>query len=136
MRANNFARVEKMYRATAIRKEAFSDEDVKVYKAALGQPGALTGSLNYYRANVFRSMRRGGIETRKEGDARIQVPTLFIYGEHDMAILPETVRGLDRFIAAPYREVRISNSGHWVQNEAVDEVNAALLEFLDDNHLS
>jgi pimeloyl-ACP methyl ester carboxylesterase len=30
----------------------------------------------------------------------------------------------------PYRELRIPDSGHWVQNEAVDEVNNALLEFL------
>ena len=37
-----------------------------------------------------------------------------------------------RFIDAPYRELRIPDSSHWVQNEAVDEVNSALLEFLDE----
>ena len=35
-----------------------------------------------------------------------------------------------RYIDAYYREVRIPDSGHWVQNEAPAEVNAALLEFL------
>jgi pimeloyl-ACP methyl ester carboxylesterase len=63
------------------------------------------------------------------------VPTLFIYGEHDFAVIPDTVRDLGRFINAPYREVRIPDRAHWVQNEAVDEVNAALLEFLADDSL-
>jgi pimeloyl-ACP methyl ester carboxylesterase len=60
------------------------------------------------------------------------VPTLFIYGERDMAVLPSTVKDLGRFIDAPYREVRIPDSGHWVQNEAVSEVNKVLLEFLSN----
>jgi pimeloyl-ACP methyl ester carboxylesterase len=128
--ANNFARVDKMYRETSMNPDAFSDEDIEAYKEALRQPGALTAGINYYRANVFRSLFRGGVETPNQGDGRIRVPTLFIYGEHDVAILPETVRGLERFIDAPYREVRIPDSGHWVQNEAVAEVNKALLDFL------
>jgi len=69
-----------------------------VYKEALRQPGALTGGLNYYRANVFKSLFRGGVETPKEADGRIQVPTLFIYGEQDVAVLPETVRDIGKFV--------------------------------------
>jgi pimeloyl-ACP methyl ester carboxylesterase len=129
--ANDFARVAKMYRETSAKSDAFTDADIEVYKEALRQPGALTAGLNYYRANVFKSLFRSGAETPKEGDGRIRVPTLFIYGEQDQAVLPETVRGLNRFIDAPYSELRIPASAHWVQNEAVQEVNAALLEFLD-----
>jgi len=129
-RANDFARVAKMYRETSVRSDAFTDEDIEVYKEALRQPGALTGGINYYRANVFKSLFRGGVETPDDG--RIRVPTLFIYGEQDQAVLPETVRGLNRFIDAPYSELRIPHSAHWVQNEAVAEVNEALLRFLAD----
>ena len=127
----DFARIERMYRETIVRPGAFTDEDIAAYKDALRQPGALTSSINYYRANVFRSLFRGGTETRRDADGRIRVPTLFIYGEQDIAVIPSTVRDLGRFIDAPYRERRIPDSGHWVQNEAVDEVNSALLEFLD-----
>ena len=130
--ANDFARVGKMYRETSARSDAFTDEDIEVYKEALRQPGALTAGINYYRANVFKSLFRGGVETPKEGDERIRVPTLFIYGEQDQAVLPETVRGINRFIDAPYSELRIPGSAHWVQNEAVAEVNEALLRFLAD----
>jgi epoxide hydrolase 4 len=128
--ANNFARMEKMYRTTAVRRGAFTDEDIQAYKEALKRPRALTSGINYYRANVLRSLFRGGVETPSAGDGRIRVPTLFIYGEKDMAIIPATVRGLDQFIDAPYRELRIPDSGHWVQNEAVVEVNEALQKFL------
>jgi pimeloyl-ACP methyl ester carboxylesterase len=135
MGANDFQRVTEMYRTTAVRSDAFTNEDLDVYREALRQPGALTASLNYYRANVFRSLKRGGVETPKDVDGRIKVPVLFIYGEQDMAVLPSTVRDLGRFIDASYREIRIPNSGHWVQNEAVSEVNDALLDFLnDDSH--
>ena len=131
-RANDLARVDEMYRKTAVRQGAFTDEDIEAYKEALRQPGALTSAINYYRANVFRSLLRGVVETPNDADGRVRVPTLFIYGEHDMAVLPSTVRDLGHFINAPYRELRIADSGHWVQNEAVAEVNAALLEFLSD----
>jgi pimeloyl-ACP methyl ester carboxylesterase len=106
-----------------------------MYKNALRVPGALTAAINYYRANVFNLFLR---ERKTEGgedlsDGRIRVPTLFIYGERDHAIAPETVRGIDRFIDAPYREVRIKTSGHWVQQEAHAEVSATLGSFLDNN---
>jgi len=130
-RKNDFACLEKMYQETTVRKGVFTDEDIEVYKSALRQPGALTAGINYYRANVFKSLFRGGVETPQD-DGRIRVPTLFIYGERDHAILPETVRGVSRFIDAPYSELRIPDSAHWVQNEAVAEVNEALLRFLAD----
>jgi len=38
---------------------------------------------------------------------------------------------IPRPVKTPYRELRIPDSGHWVQNEAVDEVNTALIEFLN-----
>jgi pimeloyl-ACP methyl ester carboxylesterase len=134
--ANDFARVERMYKETSVRPETFAEGDIAAYKEALRQPGALTSAINYYRANVFRSLMRSGGKEKGKGHGRIRVPTLFIYGEYDFAIIPDTVRGLERFIDAPYREVRIPDSAHWVQNEAVDQVNAALLEFLGDDSLT
>ncbi len=59
-----------------------------------------------------------------------------IYGERDHAVLPKTVHSISRFIDAPFSELQIANSAHWVQNEVVEEVNAALLEFLDKGSLA
>lgn len=63
-------------------------------------------------------------------DGQTHVPTLFIFAEQDFAILPETVKGVSDYVVAEYQELRIPNSGHWVQNEAAEEVNSPLMDFL------
>jgi pimeloyl-ACP methyl ester carboxylesterase len=131
MSAKDYAFVERIFKKTVARKGAFTDTDIAIYKKALDEPGALTAAINYYRANVFSMfMKRRRRVDEELSDGRIRVPTLFIYGEKDHAVMPETVRNLKAYIDAPYREVRIGTSAHWVQNEAVSEVNAALQSFL------
>lgn len=139
----DFAALNRTFRETVARKGTFSDADIEIYKEALRRPGALTAAVNYYRANVRRVMSQRKVigkperngesttdQTRLGGNGRIRVPTLFIFGEQDFAILAETVSGIAKYIDAPYREVRIADVGHWVQNEAVAEVNEALIDFL------
>jgi pimeloyl-ACP methyl ester carboxylesterase len=131
MSAKDYAFVERIFKKTVARPGAFTDTDIAVYKKALNEPGALTAAINYYRANVFSMFTKKRRSSGEElGDGHIRVPTLFIYGEKDHAVMPETVRNLKAYIDAPYREVRIGTSAHWVQNEAVPEVNAALQSFL------
>jgi pimeloyl-ACP methyl ester carboxylesterase len=134
---NNFVALERIFKDTVGRQGTFTNADIEAYKAAFRQPGAATAAVNYYRANVRRLMSRSA-KSEQDGpesgeppnDGRVRVPTLFIFGEQDFAILPATVRGVAKYIDAPFSELRIPDSGHWVQNEAADEVNAALLEFL------
>lgn len=134
---NNFAALERTFKTTAS-PGTFTNTDIALYKAALRKPGALTGAINYYRANtdwmktIFASLIKQhenseGITVKE----RIHVPTLFIYGERDFAIIPETVRSVGKYVDATYREVRIAASNHWVQQEAASEVNHALEDFLD-----
>jgi pimeloyl-ACP methyl ester carboxylesterase len=128
IRRQDFRVLEKSFQDNVGRKGSFTANDVERYKEAARQPGALTAAVNYYRANVFERLFA---RSKEAGEGRkIHVPTLFIFGEQDFAILPRSVRGLEKHIAAEYREVRIPDSGHWVQNEAPGEVNAALFEFL------
>ena len=98
--------------------------------AATDEVDALTGAINYYRANVVRMFERGKDGWTPAAGARVRVPTLFVYGERDQFIVPETVRGVGAYVAAPFREVRLPHVNHWVQQEAPAEVNAALLNFL------
>ena len=127
--ARNFYGLTRTFKKTTVRPGVFSDADIEVYKEALRPPGALTAAINYYRANFFSRF----VKRDKDSDTRprnVTVPTLFIFGEQDFAILPETVRGVGTFIDAPYQEVRFRESGHWVQEELPKEVNQALLSFL------
>jgi pimeloyl-ACP methyl ester carboxylesterase len=139
----DFVALNHTFKETVARKGAFSDADIELYREALRRPGAITAAVNYYRANVRRILspqHAGGTpggdgESKTDqatpgSDGRIRVPTLFIFGEQDFAILPATVRGIGEHVAAPYSELRIADSGHWVQNEAAAEVNEALIDFL------
>jgi epoxide hydrolase 4 len=131
---NDFAGLDRMFRKTS-RPGTFTDTDLAIYKNALRQKDpqtnttAATAAINYYRANVLSNLSRSG-DQAKAGSARIRVPTLFIYGERDFAVMPETVRDVGKHIDAPYRELRLANSNHWVQQESPAEVSAALLDFL------
>jgi epoxide hydrolase 4 len=124
-----FEGIDRTFRERVVNKSAFTDSDISLYKQAIQQPGALNAAINYYRANLRRLMFRGSPK-EKPRDEAIRVPTLFIFGEQDFAIIPATVRGVQNYVSGPYRELRIPESGHWVQNEASDEVNSALNDFL------
>ena len=110
------------------RQRVFDQADFAAYKKSWSQPFALTGAINYYRANVFQNLF-----TKQSSRGKIKVPTLFIYGEGEKAIVHETARGVERFVEAPYSELRIPNAGHWVQQEAATEVNQALRKFFADS---
>ncbi len=131
--ADDFAALERTFKNTVARPDSFTDSDIEVYKKAFREKGALTGAINYYRANFFSLFLPNRDKEKESGDKRIRVPTLFIYGERDFAIVPHTVRNVGAYVDAPFREVRVATSGHWVQNEAVAEVNAALKNFLDSS---
>ena len=130
IRRDDFAGLGKMFRSTS-RPGTFTDEDIAVYKAAAREPGALTAAVNYYRANFRRFFGRGWRDREIRTHERVRVPTLFVFGERDMAILPETVRGVADYVDAPYTELRLGRANHWVQQEYPAEVNAALLNFLE-----
>jgi pimeloyl-ACP methyl ester carboxylesterase len=83
--------------------------------------------LNYYRANILKRLF-----VKSGTRAKIKTPTLFIYGEKDKAILPPTVSGVRDLVEGPYAEHRLPGSGHWVQQEAAEEVSMALRKFLAD----
>jgi pimeloyl-ACP methyl ester carboxylesterase len=123
--ARDYRGMERALRNTTAHPGVFTSEDIAEYKETWRQPGALTAMLNFYRANIL-----GRFISRSEKPRRVTVPTLFIFGEKDRAILPETVKGVASMIDAPYREHRIPDSGHWVQQEASDEVTQVLRSFL------
>lgn len=116
--------IREMFRQTTYRDRALSAADIDACIDALSQPGALTAALNYYRANI-RS--RSGLRLARS--ARVAAETLVIWGEQDRALDVGLLDGLAR-IAPRARVYRIPDAGHWVQNEAPEEVNLALVGFL------
>ena len=122
---NNFEKPVTSLKTTTAEKDVFSDEDIEAYRGAWSKEGAITGSLNYYRANIISRMFGKSPEWRP-----IEVPTMFIYGEKDHAVLPQTVEGVGDAVSGPYTEIRIPEAGHWVQSEAAEKVTNALRDFI------
>src|SRR5262245_10312218 len=81
---------------------AATAEDRRAYIDAWSQPGALTGSLNWYRASPLHPPQGDGAELPPQLDAdsfRVTVPTLVIWGERDEALLPANLDGLKEVVA-------------------------------------
>ena len=136
-------------RRSAIQKDAFSDEDVRILREAASRPGALRSAINYYRA-AFRggdvaasmpaALRRflygdrpmPPRRERLEDWPTITAPTMVVWGEQDVALGKELTYGMEPLFATPPRIEYIADAGHWVQQEKPDEVNRLLLDFLGD----
>jgi pimeloyl-ACP methyl ester carboxylesterase len=63
---------------------------------------------------------------------KIKSPTLQIWGEEDL-FLAELTEGTDGFVDASLSLKIIPNCDHWIQQEAPEEVNQIIEEFLDYN---
>jgi pimeloyl-ACP methyl ester carboxylesterase len=125
LRRNNF---QDMERSLAGRRGSFTPEDILAYKKAWSQPGALTAMLNWYRA-AFRRALRGSWNPRKVQVRPVQVPTLMLWGKHDVALSYEMAR--PSIEACERGElVTFNKATHWVQHDAADEVNEKLIAFL------
>lgn len=119
-RANDFAILERIFRASTVTPGAFTDEDIRRYREAAARPGAISAMINYYRAAARYPSPPTQTITR---------PTLLIWGEQDQALTSRLAEGLDAWVPG-IRVERIPGVSHWVPAEAPDRVNALLAEFL------
>lgn len=88
-----------------------------------------TGGLNWYR-NLDHNW-----ETTSQLDgARIEVPSLFIGGTLDPVGLMSPPSAAHASLGDHQGDILIDGAGHWVQQEAPEPVNAALVDFIDQLH--
>lgn len=100
----------------------FTEDDLQLYREAWSQPGAMTGMINWYRA-IFR------FPPERLPSPRITVPTLVIWGRHDIALSVKMAQpSID--LCNDGRLVLLDDATHWVQNDKPERVNALIGEFL------
>jgi pimeloyl-ACP methyl ester carboxylesterase len=112
---------------------AISQADMDVYKKEIDRPGALTASLNYYRA-MMRSTAYGieSLALKESMQRPLQVPTLCIWADCDQALRPQLLNGLGRYVDSLRVKV-LENCSHYAQQDRPEEFNAAVREFLAGN---
>lgn len=110
-------------------REAWNRESLTPYAEAFATAEDAHGPINWYRGAFRGALRGAGRHLHP-----IAVPVLIIWGVHDAflgmeMVSPESLRGT---LAFPNEAtvVPIESAGHFVQNEAPEQVNAALLGWL------
>ena len=104
-----------------------SEEDVSFYANEFRQSG-FRGPLSYYR-NMDLTW-----ELTKDSPRQISQPALFVAGERDGVILmaADALKELNKHVTDLRVNKLIPKIGHWTQQEAPDEVNQALIQFLEE----
>ena len=122
LQSQDYQFIENAFKGMAIKKSAFSTEDINVYKDAAAKRGALTAMINYYR-NIL------GSPMFNQNSSILEVPTLMIWGEEDTALGKELTYGTESYVE-DFQIRYISNCSHWVQQEQPELVNQYMREFL------
>jgi pimeloyl-ACP methyl ester carboxylesterase len=106
--------------------EWLSADELEHYVEEFRRTG-FTGGINWYR-----NFDRNWETTPQLEGASIEVPSLFIGGALD-PVLMMTPPAVSHGSLDDHRgDVLVADAGHWVQQEKPDEVNAALIGFIDD----
>jgi len=100
---------------------AVTGEALAEYERAFAEPGAAKAAIDWYRAARLRD--------RPVRSRVFDKDALVVWGMRDFALGPECLDGLETWLPR-VRIERLPNVGHFVQQEAPDEVNAILLREL------
>lgn len=112
---------------TTFRVDGFDKETIEHYIDALRVPKALTSAINYYRASIRRAAKGRVPEIRE-----IKQKVLVIWGDKDRYLRREMAEPPKKLVPNA-RVVHLPNATHWVQNDATEEVNRLLLEFIRED---
>jgi pimeloyl-ACP methyl ester carboxylesterase len=123
-RRRGFALVERTLRRDPIRPGVFTEEDIRLYKEALARPGALTATINWYRALFRRRLYQIRREVRP-----VAAPTLLIWGEQDRYLGRRLLEGLEPWVPQ-LRLERFADASHWIHVEWPERVNRLMIDFL------
>jgi pimeloyl-ACP methyl ester carboxylesterase len=108
-----------------LREIAAGYRDIDRAITDLSRPGALTASLNWYRANLM---------PRAPGPPRelppVTAPVLGIWSDGDRYLDGERMRGSGQLVQGSWRYAEVPGATHWIPLDAPDTLNSLLLSHL------
>ncbi len=110
--------------ATVRRPAWLSQAELDVYVQSFERTG-FTGGLNWYR-NIDRNWEL----TADVAERRVEQPAMFLTGELDPVRSFMPSEAMHGWVTDLRAEIVVPGAGHWVQQQAPEAVNAALLAFL------
>jgi pimeloyl-ACP methyl ester carboxylesterase len=123
-RTRKYALIERTFRG--VDPVWMDQNDIRKYKEACAQPGALRAMLGWYRANFWRGAK---LEPRSPyHHLEISVPTCVIWGERDPFLDCRLNEPLDQYVP-DFRIHYLPEGNHWVQMSLPNQVNSLMTEF-------
>lgn len=108
-----------------LREFTRGDGDLDRYIEDLSHPGALTASLNWYRANLA---------PRLPGSApslpAVKAPTLGVWSTGDHYLDGDRMAASGAFVDAQWRYECLEGASHWIPLDAPERLNTLLVEWL------
>jgi pimeloyl-ACP methyl ester carboxylesterase len=109
----------------ALRQLTPGYRDIGQAIADFSRPGALTASLNWYRANTA---------PRMPGPPRplppVTCPVLGVWSDGDRYLDGARMRASGELVSGPWRYAEITGASHWIPLDAPEELGALLLDWL------
>ena len=113
------------------RPDRFPDPEAQeVYRRAMRVPFVAHSAMEYYRWALRSVPRRDGRRFAAAIENRITVPVLQLHGELDPFMLPATAVASHHRAGSALSYQLIPGAGHFLPEEAPDQVTSALLSWL------
>jgi pimeloyl-ACP methyl ester carboxylesterase len=88
---------------------------------AINDPAALRAAINWYRAIPLSNP---GATSQK-----VSVPTLYVWSDGDIALLPKSAHDTERYVTGEYRFEIFPGVSHWIPDEQPDKLADLLLDW-------
>jgi epoxide hydrolase 4 len=112
-----------------IERGDLTKQESELFRAALSDPKAIDGGMNWYRANMPPFDQIGPANFWPAGNPEIRVPALLIWGGADRTFVPELIDQMPAY-APNVKIVRLAGINHWTSIEKSDLANTAIVAFL------
>lgn len=109
-----------------------SDEEGVLFRNASSDPKRVNAHINWYRANLPPFDEVTDKDFWPSRKARVEAPTLFLWGKDDFLITPDTIAEITS-ITDNLTLLELDNVGHRPQFEKPDEVNATIRQFISSH---
>jgi pimeloyl-ACP methyl ester carboxylesterase len=87
--------------------------------------------LSWYRALARQMLKGQRSSYLRDAKQRVTVPTLILWGEQDIALIPELAQWSLEFCDEGAL-VRYPEATHWVQHDEAERVTNRLLDFVEE----
>ncbi len=123
--ANHGRMAARIMKGSALRKGSITSEDLEIYAQTWTSENMRAG-INYYRSLA----RRPFWTLRYYREHKVKCPVCVVWAARDFALSLAQTEGLERWCEIPPEVHVIPDCGHWISQEAPEELHNIMMDFL------